>query len=237
MPTEFVAAAGITAGALNETDFITINGQSIVGFDVQSDDATHSFVRAINAQSPDTGVTASLDNRGHLKLVAEDGRNIEITASGGAGAFTGIGASTVATASLNLYSENQYQLSGANESFIGFADNDFIGVNTNESINNMDVLTRFTANESILRIDRAIAQLTSDRAELGAVSNRMQSTISNLSGVLESSEQARSRIRDADFAAESASLAKNNVLQQAGVSILSQANAAPQAVLSLLQGG
>jgi flagellin len=132
----------------------------------------------------------------------------------------------VATASLNLYSENQYQLSGANESFIGFADNDFIGVNTNESINNMDVLTRFTANESILRIDRAIAQLTSDRAELGAVSNRMQSTISNLSGVLESLEQARSRIRDADFAAESASLAKNNVLQQAGVSILSQANAA-----------
>jgi flagellin len=237
MPTEFVAAAGITAGALNETDFITINGQSIVGFDVQSDDATHSFVRAINAQSPDTGVTASLDNRGHLKLVAEDGRNIEITTSGGAGAFTGIGASTVATASLNIYGENQYQLSGANESFIGFADNDFIGVNTNESINNMDVLTRFTANESILRIDRAIAQLTSDRAELGAVSNRMQSTISNLSGVLESSEQARSRIRDADFAAESASLAKNNVLQQAGVSILSQANAAPQAVLSLLQGG
>ena len=101
----------------------------------------------------------------------------------------------------------------------------------------MDVLTRCTANESILRLDRAIAQLTSDRAELGAVSNRMQSTISNLSGVLESAEQARSRIRDADFAAESASLAKNNVLQQAGISILSQANAAPQQVLSLLQGG
>ena len=237
MPTEFTAAAGVTAGTLDQTDFITINGTTIVGFDVQSDDATHTLVRAINAESPDTGVTASLDVQGRLKLVADDGRNIEIAVSGGAGAITGIAASTVQTASLNMYSDAQYQLSGANETFVGFIDNDFIGVNTSENIASMDVLTRFTSNEAILRLDRAIAQLTSDRAELGAVSNRMQSTISNLSGVLESSEQARSRIRDADFAAESASMAKNNVLQQAGISILSQANSAPQQVLQLLQGG
>ena len=216
---------------------MVINGVSIVGFDVQSDDATQTLVRAINAESPITGVTASLDKRGHLTLEAEDGRNIEIQTSGNAGVITGLGASTVQTAQINMYSESQYQLSGNNESFIGFADNDFVGVNTSENVKSMDVLTRFTANEAILRLDRAISQLTSDRAELGAVSNRMQSTISNLGGVLESAEQARSRIRDADFAAESADLAKNNVLQQAGISILSQANAGPQQVLSLLQGG
>ena len=237
MPTEFVAAAGVTGGTLNASDFVVINGVSIVGFDVQSDDATQTLVRAINEESPITGVTASLDKRGHLTLEAEDGRNNEIQTSGNAGVITGLGASTVQTAQINMYSEAQYQLSGNNESFVGFADNDFVGVNTSENVASMDVLTRFTANEAILRLDRAIAQLTSDRAELGAVSNRMQSTISNLGGVLESAEQARSRIRDADFAAESADLAKNNVLQQAGISILSQANAGPQQVLSLLQGG
>ena len=208
---------------------------AVTGFDVISDDATESLTRAINALTPENGITASLDERGHLVLRAEDGRNIEVDTIGNAGAITGIGASTVQTASVNLYSEDQYQLSGANEGHIGFLDNDFVGVGTSEAIGTVDVLTRFNANEAILRIDRAISQVTGDRAALGAASNRMQSTIANLSGILESAEAARSRIRDADFAAESASLAKNNVLQQAGISILSQANSAPQQVMSLLQ--
>ena len=237
MPTEFVSANPIAGGNLDQNDFITINGVAVTGFEVISDDATESLTRAINSLTPVNGITASLDERGHLVLRAEDGRNIEVETSGNAGAITGIGASTVQTASVNMYSETQYQLSGANESFVGFLDNDFIGVGTTESISSVDVLTRFNANEALLRIDRAISQITGDRAALGAVSNRMQSTISNLSGILESSEAARSRIRDADFAAESASMAKSNILQQAGISVLSQANSAPQQVLSLLQGG
>ncbi len=237
MPTEFVAAAGIGGGTLNQNDYLVINDVAITGFDVVADDATDTLVRAINAQSVNTGVTAALDVNGQLTLNAEDGRNIDIELVGNASAITGIANSTVQTAALNLYSKDQYQLGGANETFIGFADNDFVGVNTSESIMNTDVLTRFTANEAIIRIDRGLSQLIEDRAALGAVSNRMQSTIANLSGVLESSESARSRIRDADFAAESASLAKNNVLQQAGISILSQANSSSQQVLSLLQGG
>ena len=237
MPTEFVAAAGIGGGTLNQNDYFTINGVAITGFEVVSDDATDTLVRAINAQSVSTGVTAAMNVDGELTLNAEDGRNIDIELLGNASAITGIAASTVQTASLNLYSRDQYQLSGNNEAFIGFADNDFVGVNTTESIIATDVLTRFSANEAIIRIDRGLSQLIEDRAALGAVSNRMQSTIANLSGVLESAESARSRIRDADFAAESASLAKNNVLQQAGISILSQANSSSQQVLSLLQGG
>jgi flagellin len=89
----------------------------------------------------------------------------------------------------------------------------------------------------MLIVDRAIGQVSSDRAQLGAVQNRLDSTISNLSTTVENANAARSRILDADFAMETASLSRNQVLQQAGTSILAQANQQPQQVLSLLQGG
>ena len=85
-------------------------------------------------------------------------------------------------------------------------------------------------------VDSALAQIDGFRGELGAIQNRFESTIRNLSAVAESLSAANSRIRDADFAAETANLSKNQVLQQAGISVLAQANALPQQVLSLLQG-
>jgi flagellin len=236
MPTEFVAPGRITGGLLNQNDFIAINGHAITGFGVNSDDADDSLILAINAISPESGVTASLDQRGHLVLKAEDGRNIHLEVAGNAGAQLGVGATTVKTAKMNLHSPDQYQLSGGSEAEIGYVANEFVGVGTSEVVETVDVLTRFNSNEAILRLDRAIAQVVGDRAKLGAVSNRMQSTISNLAGIVEASESARSRIADADFAAESSALAKNQILQQAGISILSQANSAPQQVMNLLQG-
>ena len=89
---------------------------------------------------------------------------------------------------------------------------------------------------SLLIADRAIKQVTKDRAELGAINNRLDTTVSNLTTVSENATAARSRIMDADFAMESANLSKNQVLQQAATSILAQANAGAQNVLSLLQG-
>ena len=74
-----------------------------------------------------------------------------------------------------------------------------------------------------------------ERAKLGAFSNRLEHTVSNLSSMVENTSAARSRIADADFAVESANLAKNQVLQQAGTAMLSQANASTQNVLSLLK--
>ena len=184
----------------------------------------------------ETGVMATLDIRGHVQLVAEDGRNIEINTVGNGGVITGMGASSVTTAELNLASEDLIQLSGANESFAGFANNEMIAVTSNEAVGTMNIKTRFDANEALLRIDRAIEQVTGDRAEIGAVANRMQSTVNNLSAILEHSEVARSRISDADFASESSNMSKNQVLQQAGISILSQANSLPQQAMQLLQG-
>jgi len=90
------------------------------------------------------------------------------------------------------------------------------------------------AQDAIVVIDAALAQIDSSRAALGAVQNRFSHTISNLANVSENVASSRSRIQDTDFAAETAMMTKNQILQQAGTTILSQANQIPQAAVSLL---
>jgi flagellin len=104
-----------------------------------------------------------------------------------------------------------------------------------ETVTGVDVSTVAGANSAISVIDAALTQVNSIRATLGAVQNRMQSTISSLSAGVENLSAARSRIQDTDFASETASLTRSQILQQAGVAMLSQANQLPQMVLSLLK--
>ena len=84
-------------------------------------------------------------------------------------------------------------------------------------------------------VDAALQFIDATRGDLGAVQNRLLSTISNLQNVAENVTAARSRIQDADFAAETANLTRASILQQAGISVLAQANALPQQTLALLQ--
>ncbi|MBW0146812.1 flagellin [Marinobacter arenosus] len=104
------------------------------------------------------------------------------------------------------------------------------------SANDTDISTQDGADLAMISVDYAIDTINGIRAELGAVQNRFESTIANLSTTSENLSASNSRIRDADFAAESAELARTQVLQQAGLSVLAQANARPQQVLQLLQG-
>jgi flagellin len=92
-----------------------------------------------------------------------------------------------------------------------------------------------SASNSLESIDVALGQISAARSKLGAFQNRLEHTVSNLSSMIENTSAAQSRIQDADFAVESASLAKNQVLQQAGTAMLAQANASGQSVLSLLK--
>ena len=103
------------------------------------------------------------------------------------------------------------------------------------ALSNADVSTQSGAATAILQIDSSIKMVDAERAKLGAFSNRLEHTVANLSSMVENTSAARSRIADADFAVESANLAKNQVLQQAGTAMLSQANASTQNVLSLLK--
>jgi flagellin len=100
----------------------------------------------------------------------------------------------------------------------------------------LSIATLNGASSALTKIDSAISIIDSKRADLGAIQNRFQSTIRNLSNIVENVSGARSRIRDTDFAKETAELTRSQILQQASTTILSQANQRPQSALSLLQG-
>jgi len=106
---------------------------------------------------------------------------------------------------------------------------------TGTTIAATDISTVQGANAAIASADAALTTINSSRAQLGAVQNRFDSVVSSIQTTSENLSASRSRIRDADFAAETAALTRAQILQQAGVSILGQANSLPQNALSLLQ--
>lgn len=115
----------------------------------------------------------------------------------------------------------------------GFSASD-LGVDSG-AVDLTGVTDQASTSAALSAIDAALDAIDSTRAGLGAVQNRFQNTINNLQNIAENSEASRGRIMDTDFAAETAALTKNQVLQQAGTAILAQANQLPSAVLSLLQ--
>ncbi|MFZ2290345.1 MAG: flagellin [Halopseudomonas yangmingensis] len=123
---------------------------------------------------------------------------------------------------------------GTGAEFDGVADGGFEAAADN-SVRDIDISSVAGAQSAILVLDESIRLIDAQRAELGAVQNRFENTIANLQNIAENVAAARGRIQDTDFAAETATLTKNQILQQAGTSILAQANQLPQAVLSLLQ--
>jgi flagellin len=224
------------SGTLDTSNHITLNGQKIGGFAFQANDADGALRDAINAVSDDTGVTASLTSAGALKLSAADGRNIDVSVTGAQAAklnFAAAGASTIALASVELQSKGQFDLSATDGAEIGHASGVY-GVNSSSSVTSVDISSRSGAVKAIDTIDLALEDVSSQRAKLGALQNRLESTINNLSTTSENLSASRSRILDADFAQETAQLSRNQIIQQAGVSILAQANQQPQVALALL---
>ena len=106
---------------------------------------------------------------------------------------------------------------------------------TQTTVGDLDILSAAGSQQSVQALDAAIQQIDSQRAALGAVQNRFDSTVANLQSIAQNSTAARGRVQDADFASETAELTKQQTLQQASTAILSQANQLPSAVLKLLQ--
>ena len=243
-------------------DGLTINGVNMGPVDFQVNDAGGDLVNAINAKSDITGVTASIDKDGRLNLLAEDGRDIVLQTKDAAAAnliFNG-GGNTVNGSNnagydfdgaLSIRITGQVTYSAQNSiSFAGTASGD-AGLDTASTtatsrkvqsnvvakgtIANADVTTVEGANTLMKSVDSALKQVDSFRANLGAAQNRFEMTIRNLDNVAENLAAANSRIRDADFAAETTAMTRNQILQQAGISMLAQANAQSQNVMSLLR--
>ncbi|TWI47047.1 flagellin [Pseudomonas duriflava] len=170
-------------------------------------DYTKAVATAVN--DANVGVGAYVESDGSLKVISQqkaDGTN-ELTALAVSGAVAGItaGAYTADTA------VNEDKLSA------------------------IDLTSVKGSQTAVLVIDQAIKNIDQQRAHLGAVQNRFDNTIGNLQNITENVSAAKSRIQDTDFATETANMTKNQILQQAGTSILAQANQLPQAVLSLLR--
>ncbi|GHD46962.1 flagellin [Marinobacter persicus] len=197
-----------------------LDGGSAIQVNVDDASNFEEILGRINAESSKTGVTANLDrtNNGLIFATELDGsisgaalESINITASG----------TSASGADVTV-----------NGSPFGFGAGDA----ERTTVNNVDISTQNGADKAMVNLDYAIQKINGLRADLGAVQNRFESTIANLSTTTENLSASNSRIRDADFAKESAELARTQVLQQAGLSVLSQANARPQQVLQLLQG-
>jgi flagellin len=233
------SGTAVGGGALDGTNYIQVNGEKISGFSVEANDASGGLVDAINAVSDKTGVVASLDASSELVLTAADGRNIDVQEFGNAGTVTGL-STGVSRGTITLQSDSQFDMRGAGSSLLGGlganAVNDVavFGVNSDKAVSSVDISSRSGAVEALDVIDLALEDVSSQRADLGALQNRLESTINNLSTTSENLSASRSRILDADFASETAQLSRNQIIQQAGVSILAQANQQPQVALALL---
>ena len=230
---------GAIGGSATDTYTLTINNVSIFsGANVATALTNVQLRDAINQNTQDTGVIASL-NGGVMTLEAADGRNITVAESG-TGYTAGTSGLMVTAGDFDTVRRGSITLSatdtiaiGGTQADIGFTSagvaKDTLGVDS------IDISTRDGASTGIKRVDAALATIDEIRGGLGAVQNRFESTIANLNNVSENLSAARSRILDADIAQETSNMTKQNILQQAGVAILAQANQAPQLALSLLQ--
>ncbi|MBT4130667.1 MAG: flagellin [Gammaproteobacteria bacterium] len=181
-----------------------------------------------------TGTANLIENLTAVTLVATKGNTISASTSMTSVANTVYGG-------LKLSSENDSPISvnlgtAASIAEHGLIESNVVGDSSSgASIGTTTVDTAANATKAIDIIDNALNEVNSQRGELGAVNNRLEFTVDNLQSVSQQTSAARSRILDADFAAESAALSKAQVLQQAGTAMLAQANSAPQQVLSILR--
>jgi len=219
-------------------------------------ETSQNAVAAINAQTANTGVTATNDGTGKITLTATDGRNIEIDIAAADDAYTlGYGTAVVTDGellgqlSLTSNSASGIQISqdgtttsgataDAAAAILGFSASSVSNVaatGTGVALSVASVATVESANLVIAGVDNALATVNSIRADLGSYQNRFESVVANLQTTAENLSASRSRIVDADFASETASLTKAQILQQSGIAMLAQANSIPQNVLALLQ--
>jgi flagellin len=233
---------------------LSVNGTAIyTGHDATATALTGADVAAqINLEAATTGVRASFSG-GVLTLETTDGRDIDVDETKSVAAAEGItdqdnldntgatidfqstaGVSASFGGTITLSAAEIITLGGSDETYAGFTDGQQIAVDS-ATLVDVDVTTVANAENTILRVDAALQTVSSVRSEFGAVQQRFESTIANLQTVSEQLAASRSRIEDADFAAETAKLTKAQILQQAGVAVLAQANAIPQTVLGLLR--
>jgi len=217
-----------------------------------------AMTKAINDQSGSTGITAVADlATGKIALTQSQGYDISVVNNSTQTAISFVGGTvadggTATAVTLGAGGANDSSTVGAKVSFnsataftttaVGAGITSALAMSSSlASVASIDITTVANgiptgANSALQIIDSALANLSSSKASLGALQNRFASVVTNLSTTSENLSAARSRILDADFASETASLTRGQILQQAGTAMLAQANALPNGVLALLRG-
>ncbi|AOA72301.1 MULTISPECIES: flagellin [Stenotrophomonas] len=212
--TSTAAALTGTATAAGTVSDMEINGVAIAAVDVavgdKAADVSKKVVNAINDKMDQTGVYASLDKDGKLELTSlKSGKDFEFTT-----ATTDATGLTVAMAGIGATAD----------------------ADARDTVSGVDISSVAGAQKALSIVDDALKAVNSSRADMGAIQNRFTSTIANLNTTSENLSASRSRIRDTDYAKETAELTRTQILQQAGTAMLAQANQSPSSVMSLLNG-
>ena len=241
LSTVFAGTQAVAATDLDDGNALKINGMELTGFQVEEHDASEILVSQINAISEETGVVARLDDNNRLVLEATDGRNIEVAVSGSAtklGVLAAAG-SKVAGGQVALQSDEAFSLEGEGLAKLGHTDEEnakSVFVSAEGALSRIDVSRRKGATAALESVEVALEQVAGMRTELGDIQSRMQSSIRTLQSGSENLSAAKSRIANTNLAGETAVLARTQIVEQAGVSILSQSNQSAVNVLSLIGG-
>ena len=236
-----IRGEGFTAGT---TADIYLNGVTFTA----NAETRNGLIDSYNAVADRTGVVASAWGDG-VELRATDGRNISIGSVSNANiGLTGITIGSAAASAnattfysqVTMQSDNKFTVKSGNEGIanlelLGFRQGTFGGADNGLKINQVDVSTVSGANQAIVAIDAAIETISKSQANSGALNNRMDYIVDNLSEASQNMSASRSRILDTDYATETSSLAKQQIISQAATAMLAQANQQPQSVLSLLK--
>lgn len=256
-PTDGTNAVATTVSfKINSVDIKTV---AIPVDDPNGGQRLASLRDAINDQTSQTGVTAEINDEGAIVLTDVDGDDIAITnfatsttgssmtITTGDGAATddldGTTSSVTMKGQVNMSSTNTFAVA-TTASGAAATETSFLAVDTAkqhfasslDSVAEVDITSAEGANAALKVIDTAVSKISETRAALGAVSNRLDSVISNLTSISTSVQAARSQVMDADFAKESTNLARGQILSQAATAMLAQANSSKQGVLQLLRG-
>jgi len=178
-----------------------------------------------------TGITATVDGTS-VSLTGDDGNTVTMESTlteGTAGTGDDSNGITASGGAMTVDGANSALASGTASAASDYKSS------VESNVSDLKVDTRANALTAIDTVDGALKSINEGRAKMGAFQSRFESVVANLNQGAENAQAGRSRVQDADFAVESANLAKNQVLQQAGMSVLAQANALPQQVLALLQ--
>jgi len=247
--------SSIASGSYTINIYSDNTASQTVSFNVSSStpDGLAEALAAINQQSSKTGVTASLNPAGDSVILtnatgAPIGVEVTGVPTGGSFAFANRDEDGNTSTAVTVNAANNkaivqgYVTLDSQKSFSAVA-SAAVGIlsttpasSTLNKVADLDVSNFKVATEALKTVDSALAFISSERAKLGALQSRFETTIANLQITSENLSASRSRIMDADFAAETAALSRAQILQQAGTAMVAQANQIPQGVLQLLQG-